>query len=929
MKKIVVWIGLVLLLSRSYQTEESSAVQLDQPSNSIGTEENPQARADYEFMKIRNPKTGIIPKNIRQKEIEFSADLPSRHEWTSQRGESLKEEVWEAKGPFNVGGRTRAVALDIQDENTIISGGVSGGIWKSINGGTTWLRTSDPERRPSVTALAQDTRSGKENIWYFGTGELKGNSPKAVGAPYRGSGIYKSEDSGESWTLLSSTDDSEPTQFGSQFQYIWRIVTNENRTDADELLAAAYGGILRSEDGGVTWQIELGEELNNLPPETDLNESIAPFYTEIAKNDDGHFYASLSHSTSTDDVGYFDRGFYWSANGDDWFSIAPPGFDNLALSRTVISAVGTEAYFFSNKNDNTYLHRYEFTGIGMDGEPLGTWADLTDNLPDLDGISDLDVQSGYNMTIRIDPNDPDRIFLGGTNLYRSTDGFESSNNIDLIGGYEESEDVSIYENHHPDQHDVLFYTSSPNSLLSANDGGLHVTQNSSAASVSWTPLNNGYVTSQFYTIDIPKNESNEFISGGLQDNGSWMNTSPGENSVWSKILGGDGSFTASIPLGVYWYFSFQKSQIYRLSLNSNLDLTSFARVDPTIGAPQSDYLFINPYVLDPINANIMYLVGGNAIWRNNNLAQIPSGSQETTDVNWDLIDITKTDEQISALEITYDSEYLYYGNWIGGLYRLENPDATGDEVLVDISPIVVPDDAYVSCIASNPENGSELITTLSNYGVPSIFYSNDAGETFQDISGNLEEFSDGTGNGPSVRWAEIVPLEVGIRYFVATSVGLYSTENLDGQSTIWVKENMEGIGSSVVSMLDYRPLDGTFVVATHGNGVFKTTIVNFKSIVPSASEVEKFKVSHSYPNPFSDLTKIEFEIPDTQYLRVDIYDMYGKHVTNLFLGPQFAGKNIITWNGENHHGQPVEDGMYIYRIYYDGQVVGGRIVYDR
>ena len=935
MRKSVVWIGLVLLLSSSHQDEKrsNSAIKLNEPKSSIGTEENPQARAEFELMKIRDPKTGTVPANIRQKEINFSQTIPTRNQLANQRSESLKKEVWELAGPVNVGGRTRAVALDIQNKNTIVAGGVSGGIWRSTNGGSSWSRTSDLENRNSVTTIAQDTRVGAENVWYYGTGELSGNSARGGGAPYRGDGIFKSTDGGQSWSQLASTKDADPSVFGSQFQYIWRIVTNHKRSDADELIVAAYGGILRSVDGGNSWMVMIGEELNNLPDDSDLNDSVAPFYTEIAKNADGHFYASLSHTTSTEDVIYSEAGFYWSANGADWYHISPPEFSSLSLSRTVISAGGNEAYFYSNFNDFTYLFKYKFTGIDASGSPKGNWSDLSNNLPKFEGIGQLDVQGGYNMAIKVDPNNPDLVFLGGTNLYRSSDGFESNNNIDWIGGYAETEGISVYENHHPDQHDVLFIPSKSSALLSINDGGLFLTNNSSASSVSWSSLNNGYITSQFYTVSIPKSETSDLIIGGLQDNGSLINTSGSKKVFWKKILGGDGAYAATTSQGLYWYASFQKSQIYRLTLNSNYDLTSSARVDPTDGASKTDseYLFINPYVLDAINPNIMYLAGGNAIWRNNNLAQVPSGSQETTDVNWDLITTTiLSEETITALEITNDSEFLYYGTNSSGFFRLETPSLKGEETKKRLSLIDGPESSHVSCISANPENGAEVLTIFSNYGIPSIFHSADAGETFEDVGGNLEQFIDGTGNGPSIRWGEIVPLQGGgTRYFVGTSVGLYSTDILEGTATTWLKEGEETIGKAVVMMMDYRPLDGAFVVATHGNGVFRTNINGFKKIDPKTTGTEKFRISNVFPNPFKDVMTIEMDIPQSSYMTVDIYDMFGKHVRNLIAGQQFGGKNTVSWDGKSQGGVSMRDGMYMYRIIYNGQIEVGRIVYDR
>jgi photosystem II stability/assembly factor-like uncharacterized protein len=929
MKRTSLWlIGLLSLLGSSPSVTEIT-VSFDQERHTISSKEDPQARMRFERLQLINPKTKQVPNDIRSKELAFSLTHPTRTEYETARGNKSLQESWQLAGPYNVGGRTRAIALDVLDntENTILAGGVSGGLWKTTNGGSSWRRTSDPELRNSITTLVQDTRPGKENIWYYGSGELLGNSPRGGGAPYRGDGIFKSVDNGESWSQLAFTNDSDPSNFGSQFQYIWRLVADKTDGTNDVVLAAAYGGILRSSDGGATWSTVLGEELFGLPDDTDLNGILAPFYTDIVQTPEGDFYAYLSDQTGGSSM--YAGGFYWSANGVDWRSLGT--FGAQSLGRTVLDARNNQVYFFASINDAAYLYRYVKTGEDGGGNPTGTWTNLSNNLPDFDDFGELDIQTGYNMTIKIHPANPAIIFLGATNLYRSNDGFQSTGQTEWIGGYGKKSDGNLYPNHHPDQHDVIFSTVSTNKILSANDGGIHRSTNALAADVTWTSLNNGYVTSQFYTINVPKNEASNVITGGLQDNGSWINISDQENAVWFDIIGGDGGYTGSVPLGLYWYFSFQNSQIYRLTLNENLGLTSFARVDPTAGASGTEYLFINPYVLDPSNANIMYLAGGNAIWKNANLAQIPTGSQETTSVNWRKLSQTEFSlGTISALEITRNSAYLFYGTSDGELFRLNGPSDLDGGNQVNIWQSNLPEGAYVSSIASDPENADKLMLTFSNYGIPSIFYSVDAGSTFTDVSGNLEEFVDGTGNGPSVRWAEVVPLESGTRYFVGTSTGLYSTDLLNGSSTVWVKESPNLIGKSVVKMIDYRPLDGIMVVATHGNGVFRTKVAGFKSLQPYTGNVpDEFASSRSYPNPFSTKTQIEFDIPKTDYLKVDIYDSQGRFIKNLFLGPQYAGTSVVTWDGTNQFNKPMPNGLYIYRIYYDGQISGGKIMYAR
>ena len=112
---------------------------------------------------------------------------------------------WILRGPYNVGGRTRGVVIDKMDSNIILAGGISGGIWRTEDHGQTWAKATKNQQLHSVSSIIQDPRDGKTNIWYATTGELRGNSAGARGAPFRGDGIYKSIDNGYNWQLISST----------------------------------------------------------------------------------------------------------------------------------------------------------------------------------------------------------------------------------------------------------------------------------------------------------------------------------------------------------------------------------------------------------------------------------------------------------------------------------------------------------------------------------------------------------------------------------------------------------------------------------------------------------------------------------------------------------------------------------------------------
>lgn len=913
------------------------AIQLNQES-AIGTEEDPQARFNYEMDMLVDPKTGSIPINIAIRERKFAQSLPAKNSYQTASGKRLAQNAYQASGPFNVGGRTRAIAFDVLNENTILAGGVSGGIWKTTNGGINWTRVSDPAFRNSLTCLTQDRRAGHESTWYFGTGELLGNSARSLVSPYRGAGLYKSTDNGNSWTVLESTlDNASPDEFTSQFQYSWRILSNAFNATEDEIFLAAYGGILRSKDGGSSWTVVLGENLTGLV-DVDLNCSRAPFYTDIHQTNSGYFYAALSSSNSEtmndcekNNVLFGPSGYFVSLDGDNWARIIPPTLPGYH-ERTVITSnsQGNKAYFLTESENGTLLYRFELDSFnGSKAE--GKWFDLSENIPDFGGSYGLyNSQQGYNMVLSVHPASDNLIYIGGTNLYRSTDGFTSSENTAWIGGYSTENDASVYDNHYPDQHAIIYYPSNPNKMISTNDGGIRITENNLKDTVVWRSLNNGYVTSQFYAVSQRNDASTTEIIGGMQDTGSFLKTAPGENPSWTRILGGDGGYCAITPNADYKYVSFQRGQIYRISLNSSGEIESFARVDPTHGGKGArQYLFINPFEIDPANANRMYIPGGDVLWINENLAQIPGGSQKPSAVNWHRLRETKISNGIyTAIAKSANADICYAGVTETNPYivKLENSYDLDDFDFDLISHNGFPESGHIACIAISPEDPDHFVVVFSNYNTPSIFETSDGGSTFTDIGGNLEEFPDGTGSGPSVRWAEIIPTISGYSIYAGTSTGLYSTTHTNGTSTVWLNESEDRIGQSVVTMLDYRTLDGRLIVGTHGNGVFESYLSDAKLFDSSIDKPNQVDV-RVYPNPFVKNTTLEYELPESGEVKIDLTDSGGKLIRNMLWAPQYAGTNRVSWDGTNNAGIKVRPGVYFMTFNYKNKRISKRIIY--
>jgi hypothetical protein len=923
-KKYLFTLLLFFLFSDSeFLPNPSYVISINDKPSEIGGREDLMGRNEYLQLLTADPKTGQIPPGIAKAELRFSEN----HLIKTSRFRTQQLQI-QSLGPDNVGGRTRAVAFDIRNEDIILAGGVSGGVWKSLDGGITWSKKSHPENRNSVTCIVQDIRPGKEDTWYHGTGEIVGNSSRGGGAPFRGNGIYKSTDNGETWNPIPSTQDSSPNLFNSQFQYIWNIEINPENLTEDEVLVAAFGGILRSVDGGDSWEVGLGQQLFNIVDGTDLNESTASFYTSIERSENNVFYATLSTQTPVDTVVSPEAGFYYSLDGQEWVNITPLT-EESRYRRVAISSSPSNpdiTYFFIDSSP-VFILSHSLAGInnpsrvnGFDPQPR--------TIPDFDeDLGILNTQGSYNMMVRVHPDDPNMVFVGGTNLFRSTDGFRTEENISWIGGYNPEGGSSIYPNHHPDQHDLLFLPSNPDRALSASDGGLILTEDITADSVKWQSRNSGFITSQFFTIAQSKTPNDPTVIGGMQDNGTDL--SSGESTSWDGLLGGDGGYAATTKDNLLWFSSFQRGQTLRLTLNNNFDITSFGRVDPggLVSKAGGVYLFINPFALDPINPNRMFCAGGNHLYYHPNVSQIPSGSQKPTNLGWMKVNIEPLDnDQVSAVEVAADGSKVYFGTSIGQLFRLDNAD---DQLMFDLVAIDSLSNGYVSSIAINPEDSDHIIVVFSSYNIPSIFESKDGGESFVDVSGNLEENPDGTGSGPSIRWAEIIPKNSGNLFLVGTSTGLYGTENLDGSSTIWVKESPDLIGSAIITMMDYRPSDGRLVIASHGNGVYAANISDFKQIEPIISSGEQFNVMATYPNPFQDATQIQYTIPEDGEVRIDILYPNGGLINTILWAPQIAGTNSVSWEGTTPSGTTLTNGIYFYRIQYAGQTKSGRLLLRR
>lgn len=853
------------------------------------TEMSPQGRAEYEFERLKDPVTGKIPENIHVRELAFSSTLPKAY----TKNTRASAQIFEPIGPRNVGGRTRAISFDIDSSHIVLAGGVSGGMWRSTDFGNSWKRATNFEDQSAVSCIMQDTRTGKSNIFYYGSGESIGNSAsKSFSANYFGSGMYKSTDHGATWTQMTST--AVIPSKGGDFKYIYNVAIDVSRNDSDILYAAIPKGITRSNDGGQTWTIVLGG----------VNQAD---FTNIIVTSNGSHYATISSNGSQ-------SGFWRSDDGLTWVKISP---SNLPSNhdRTLMAAAPSnpDVIYFYTANENSGLSDvsfWKYTYVSGNGTGTGAiWDNRSNNLPPVNGYS-LNTQGSYCMSLAVKPDNENVVFLGATNLFRSSNGFSSSSSMRQIGGYNADgySNFDYYQdNQHPDQQSLTFDPTNPNHLLAGTDGGLHYTANSMASKVIWQSFNNGYQTTQFYGMGIDHAQENEVVVSGFQDNGSWWTNQADTNAIWKFTLGADGAYCAVEDGGTNtYYFSSQYGNIRRVKLNTNGIVQTRKSARPQ--NLNTGWGFNHPFILDPADNNQMYLPNDNNLWRNDDLSGL-----DISQYNW--TNIASVNGRITALGASLNEPgIVYVGTSSKRIYKIEDNGTTNATVTEITNGIT--NGAYSSCITVDPLDADRVIVIYSNYNTISAWLTEDGGSTWKNIEGNLMGTPDPgvppslsyIGSGPSFRWARFIPTDYGTVTLLGTSIGLFATNDLDVDTVQWVQQAADVIGNVVVEQIDHRLSDGFCVVSTHGAGAYKTYFENNFDIT-SVNNVKVNKVKmEAYPNPVREQLHLKFELDQPEKVRVDLMNVNGQVIQSQ---SKFAnkGENLVNVNTNS-----LSTGMYYITI---------------
>lgn len=844
----------------------------------------------WNYLRLRDPATGEIPRGIQTRELAYARTIGSNHP-ALKVTPTIHTTGWNSAGPINTGGRTRAIGIDVTNEANVLIATAQGGVFRSTDSGQSWARTTAPGELKDMTSLVQDRRPGKTGIWYAGTGELISTTWRRT-AVYTepdfhsanlGNGIYKSTDDGLTWNVLPSTVSPHATVLDSVFDGVWNIVLDSSRSDSDIVYAAGFGAIMRSNNGGATWMRVLGDRAHT---------SVA---TEIAITSTGILYAYLSGQGAESGTPST-AGIWRSADGFHWTDITPTGWSPNSGRMKIAIAPSDENILYIGGVDPTIFYGailQKYTYLSGDGSGAGgEWDDRSANVPaatDSVGYYGVNTYGGYAITLAVHPTDPNIVFFGGTNLYRSFDGF-SSQSVDWIGGYDPTNgQYGEPLNDRPDHHALTFLPSNPSVAYNANDGGMYMTYDilgydDQTFPVTWQEINNNDQASILYDVAIDHaTPGDTTVLGGFQDQGSWLSY---ESNSWIPYAGGDGCYCAIADDKAAYYMSSQEGYVSRWTIGADYSYEGYAGLMPS-AVTQAQ--FVTPWMLDPTNTDQMYFAANNTLWRNDDLAGVPDNQSYTTDVNWVQLSYSTlaANTYITALGMsTVPAHRLYYGTSNGHLYRMDNANGTSPTPQ-EITGSIFPKNAFICCVAVDPQNADSIVVCFSNYHVISIFASNDGGTTWHDASGNLEQNPDGSGDGPSVRWITIVHRNGEELYLCGTSVGLFSTTDISGPNVTWVPEGTETIGYVIVENIDARQSDGFVVIATQGSGVFTTHVAASPSAVDrNSTEHIAFTLS---PNPSAGRVTANVTLPISEQIQWTVVDITGKTMISESPGEFSAG----------------------------------------
>lgn len=594
-------------------------------------------------------------------------------------------QTWTELGPAPIddsggyAGRISALATSATDANLYYAGAADGGVWKSADGGASWMPLTDHMPTTSIGAIAIDPSD--HDVIYAGTGEANYANHSRYGL-----GIFKSTDGGQTWQHLA-----HGTFAGRTFS---RIVVDP--TDRDTVyaavaraggfpaLAAAKGhpgangpvGVFKSIDGGVSWT-----HLTNGIPGVEASD------VAIDRSTPSTVYAAIGNIFG--DAG---NGIYKSTNaGASWTRLT---------SGLPTSNVGRISIDVSPSSPQTLYALYAAASSQSGGGAANiggfrsndggaTWFAR--------GVVDQATYGWYLSCVAIKPDDPNTVFYGGLAMRR------------YVGN--SGSDVTPP---HVDLHALAW--DAAGRLLVGGDGGVHRSAN---LGNSWISLANNLGTTQLYAGISTHPSNDEFIIGGFQDNGTCRRA--GTTTAWQHVFGGDGGWTQvdqASPNRVFCEFQGTGGLYRSTDGGTNFNFSG--------NGLDGRNCFLPPYVIDPNNPSVMYYAT-ERVYRSTN-----GGS------NWSprSPDLTDGAGAIRALAIaSSNSSYLYASTNDGNVLASTNGGQSFTLILDDHAgwPRVTRE------LTVDPTNPNVVYLATAFFGTTQVRRSTDAGQTWLPLDANLPD----------------------------------------------------------------------------------------------------------------------------------------------------------------------------------------------
>lgn len=693
---------------------------------------------------------------------------------------------WQLEGPGNIGARANTLAIHPTNPNIMYIGFSEGGAFRTRDGGVSWEPIFDDQLTLSIGKITIDERN--PNIVYIGTGD-----PNVSGYPFVGNGLYKSINGGDTWSNIGL----ENTRIISD------IAIDPNNSNV--LYVGTMGipfykdrnrGLYKSSNGGITWQQTLF-----------INDSTGISNVVIDPSESNTIYVSTWNrirNNRTSIVKGDDGGVFKSIDGGQNWTRLEGG-----LPLTNNSRVGID---ISKSNPNILYaiiasgEDYNIKGIYKTDDGGASWTNVAETALEFD--ESWYAGFGWYFTgIRINPKDPNDVFVLAVDLYRTKDGGAS---------WELACPPWYFYEVHADKHDLKF---AGDHIYLCTDGGAYKRP---LESEFWEDIEN-IPTTQFYRVAKNPHLPDIFV-GGAQDNG----TSSGNLSsiyAWERVFGGDGFQPVFDPSNPdLMYVMTQNGGIY-----VSKDRGQFFD-DATLGIePGEPTNWDAPLVISNKDGNILY-TGTNKVYKNS------SGP----DPFWVAVSDTLTDpnsdfyrHDISTID-TYN-DIIGVGT-SDGLVWISTDDGNTWERMKDLPS------RYVSDI--HIAQDETIVVTFSSFkdgdNAPYIFVSEDKGKSWLSLQHNLPLSPINTVERFDFQYKN----QINTVNIIGTNTGVYWM--VEGQDT-WMKFGANFPNVAVYDLV-YDAESKTLVAGSFGRGIYSLEMENVFAVTSDDEVTPKIHRFHLKPN---------------------------------------------------------------------------------